>query len=395
MLLLTVVVLWVALVALVTLHRSLPVAWKGALGALLLAYGVTCAVTLAASYRANVLLLAEYSDRRQEAAGHMERIYGERPDSLRLRPFVLAAERLRDRLDKVAASYGPGTWPVSWRYGLFPAFQAGGVAENLLTLVKVPPLMLYDQARWDQHVHELSACYDARSADFPMGMSATVAFVDHLLQLDAAMQNKAIGLIDSVDIVRDLLDEPRSGVSVLADIPHRMVGVQGKIEAVLEIGCGGFDEVKIMKMARSSAMSGEDVGLWRPCSPLFSDMEYLSAIFVGVNSLEARWMGDPPRPVIGSVDAIYRIECETIGHWPASEETWTDGESGRTGPTYVVDVRAYQYCKPGLVITKWGKQPDLRVGEAARTIGRGFTGIPTTLVPKPLLYPLGYTGPRL
>ncbi len=393
MLLLTLIVLWAALVALVALHRELSVAWRASIVALLLAYGAGMTATLATSYAENRDVLAGFDERRSIADARLQRILDDGPDSLADARLVLAAKRLQQTVDRAAAAYGPGSWLVGWRYGMFPAFDGKVAARNIMTLVDIPPLLVWGEAASDRNFDDLRTCVDHHGRKFPFGMSATIGYIDRLRGVDQLMRHGAIRLIDSVNVAGDRLDDPRSKITTLVGIPHRVIATQAKMEALMRFGCNEFDEYKILTVAKSSVLPREQIGQWREYSPLFMDAEYIFPVFIGVNDVEARWMGTPPRPVLGSIDAIFALECETVGDWSDGQDAWTDPESGKSGVVHYVDARAYEFCKPGLVLTKWEQEPDMRMRDNPRAVGSGYNGLPAVPVIEAQMFPRGRTGP--
>jgi hypothetical protein len=390
MLLITLIVLWASLVALVVLHRSLAKSWRIIVVGLLLGYGAACAATLYTSYAANRDRLAGFDERRAIAHERFDEIVRGGPDSLAGTPVMVAAKRLQRHVDRAANDYSPGTWRVVWHHGVLPAFDGGVAARNILALVEGPPLIAFAKVQRDRHIADLIACMDEHNSVFPMGLSQTIKQTDRVLLLGASMHVGVMRLVDSVDIAREHIDDPRTGVAVLAGLPHRMVGVEAKVEELLQVGCDRFDQFTVLKVARSTMIDEAEVGEWRPCSPLFIDIEYLLPMFIGLNDLEARWIGDPPRPVIGTADAIFEISMEVIGPWPPSQGTWTDAESGKTGPVFATSAKAYRYNAPGLEMVKWANQPDFRVVEIAQNTG--YLGFPTVRVHGSLLFRPGDKG---
>jgi hypothetical protein len=221
-----------------------------------------------------------------------------------------------------------------------------------------------------------------------MSMSRTAEFIEHLMTDDLATQEVAAQLCGLVDLSRDDPSDARSGSYRLSACAKQMVAKQVKIAALLAVGCDEFDSFLYLRVRRGypATLKG-DFG-WQPYSPLFMDLSQILFAFQGFNTLEIRWMGDPPAPVVGSVDALYRLECRARGPWPDGEETWTDRESGESGPTYYVNATTHRYYIEGSEFCKWPSQPEIRtIGVLTSENAWQLAGLPAVVVAPSLLLP--------
>jgi len=376
--LLVIAIGWVLLVVAVIVQRSLGRVVKLCIVVPLLAYGALSAVSLVRSYSHARTLLDGFDARQAEAARHMASALAATPDTVLREPLALTARRLQDRLADAAAAFGPRTWNVVWKYRIIPAFEADILATNLVKLVDVPPQLVYAGGRYARHNAEIAQCADYHQPDFPMLRSMSLEVMWGMMDSDAAGHEEATRLCDAVDLTKEDAADPRSNTYRLVALAARMVGAQNKMEELLAATCGAFDQFLALKVRRVYLKENSAEAEWSPYSALLMDFGPLVASIWGMNMLEVRWMGDPPRPVVGSADVLYRIECEVTGPWPEGQATWSDPETGASGPVYFADLATSRVFTEGVRLSKWPEQPDFRSIDITASLDeRHYSGIPS------------------
>lgn len=387
--------LWLVLFVAVVTHRGLPGVLRPLLGIALLAYGLASISTLAAGYFHARGLLQGLAERQAEARAHMTWALETLPDTVRHKLPVLAAMKLQERMAKATAEFGPRVWSVEWRWGVLPAFKTDLLAKNLMAHVGTPPLIVYavgEHARNASRFFQAVSRYDTK---FPMGQSRTARYIDFLMEDDLAAQQSAQTLCEAVDFHRDDPGDPRSRSYLLGARARQMAGKQAKIRQLMEVAFDAFDQFLFLRVRRCYPANQTGEWGWQPYSALFMEYAQLLQAFQGLNTLEIRWLGDPPVPVVGSADALYRLECEASGRWPAGQETWTDPQTGKSGPTYYVNAATCAYYTEGVEFSKWPSQPDLRsVGITATDKEWRFAGLPVVIVGEKLFLPPNMDRPR-
>jgi len=378
------VVLLASLLAYPTLRRG----YRIPAAALVLAYGAACLVTLAHSYFHTRSALDRFAARQEAATEHLRQALSRLPDSLRTRPVIWEAQRLQERLAEYAEHFGPRVWGVRWVYGVFPVFDGKRLAANMNLLVDTPPLLVYGAGEEARQTTRCSEYYLLREMDYLMHMSRTVAFVDHLLQNCLEIQRTAAELCKTIDLNEDDADDPRGRTYRLATLGRQLIATLSKVKETADAGYGAFDELLFLRVRRAYASEETSAGEWQPCSPFFLDLAELAASFKGVNALKVRWAGDPQVPQLGSDEAVYRLECEVRGTWPAGQGRWTDAKTGESGPVYYVSGTTARYYGEGVRISKWPRQPEFRaVGIVATGPDEGLAGLPLIRVDEDLFWP--------
>lgn len=380
--------LWLILVVTIAGHRALRRSYRLAILVPVVAYGLVSCWTLGGSCLHARRLLRGFGERRSEAESRMARALEALPDTVRNKRVVHGALKLEERIRRASSAFGPFASGVVWNWRIFPAFDADLLARNLNAHVGTPPLIVHAAGESARNAYRLHECALAHETEFPFGQSRSALYVGHLLGDDLAAQQSAGELCELVDFVHDDPADPRSRSYLLARCAVQMIGKQAKINELLDIACDAFDDLLVLRVRRAYPVTTTGEIDWQPYSPLFMEYSQLLFEFRGISMLDARWMGDPPRPTVGSVDAFYRLDCEATGAWPKGQETWTDPETGETGPTYYVDATTAQYYGEGVQFCKWPRQPDIRT-PGFTEVGQGwrFAGLPAVIVDKTIFLP--------
>jgi hypothetical protein len=318
------------------------------------------------------------------------------PDSVLSKPVVQAARKLHGTISR-ANRFGIWSWGVNYRYGIIPELDGQVLAENLTKLADVPAQLVYAASADARNSREFSQSYDYRhliTREFPMNQSRTAGRISTIFGSFDEGAQLARTLIDTVNIAKDDMRDPRSVSYRLAATSARMVGIQNKLAELIAIGFGAFENQLEMTVRNVSLGGRQDEAEWAPLSPMLMDFTALVPALSGINVLEVRWMGHPPKPVVGSAEPFYRIDCSTTGPWPSGQNTWKDS-TGNGGPSYFVDLAASRVFAQGAELCKWARQPDIRaLNIRADKEDRRFAGLPVVDVPPEFLRPPPQKLPR-
>lgn len=381
--------LWIVVVIGVWLSGQLNKKAKTIILVPLLMYGIVSAVSIGQSYRAGRPAFAGITDRMKAAEAHLAAAKDGAPDSVFTRPLVQSAKKVHAELQRTVR-FGLLSWGVSYRYGIFPRLNGDAAAASLVKLVDVPAQLVYAEVANARNARDYAECYDYRmfvTRDFPMNYSRTAGVISMILDAYKGGAMIATGLCDSVKVGRDDARDPRSQSYRLAALATKLVGMQNKLDQLLNVGCGAFDEEISLNVRDVQPMALDSGPQWTPLSPLFMDFTPLVPNLAGITMLEIRWEGDPPRPILGTTEPLYRIDCETSGTWPAGQDSWTDS-TGHSGPTYFADASAGRVFARGVRLLKWSRQPDVRaLNIRANAEDLRYAGIPTVDVPEELFLP--------
>ena len=381
--------LWVVLLTGVWVHPKLSRKAKIIALVPIVAYGVVSGVRVARSYAAGRPQFSRMAQKWTVAEEHLASVLGSVPDSALAKPLVQSAKQLHADL-KRTMRFGVWSWGVRYRYGVVPEVNGDVVAANLERLLDVPAQLAYAEAANVRNSRDFTQCYDYRllvTRDFPMNYSRSAGVISMILDAYKSGATTSMGLCDTVNIARDDARDPRSPTYRLSATAAKLVGMQNKLDELLAVACGAFDEeiaLAVRNVRPSDVTQGPE---WKPLSPLFMDFTPLVPNLTGISTIEVRWMGDPPKPVVGTTEPIYKLDCETRGTWPAGQDIWRDS-TGNSGPTYFVDASASRVFAKGVRLLKWDRQPDIRsLNIMANAEDRRYAGIPTVDVTEDLFLP--------
>ena len=119
-----------------------------------------------------------------------------------------------------------------------------------------------------------------------------------------------------------------------------------------------MDSTKTLIVRSRTATADYEADEWAPLSPLFLNVNLVHEAANSPGLLEVRWIGNPPRPAIGSTLAATTLDCAVIGDVPAGQETWADS-AGVLGQRYRVTSRVARCIPEGSRIVRTSGRPQI------------------------------------
>ncbi len=390
-LLITVAVLWAVFVTAMFRTETASRSTRAVLLGILLVYGVGAIASLAHSYLACSRPYSEYEVKSAISRVRMASLLADQPDAVASSEMVMAADSLLDRLDVLAGGFGPSRWSVAWRGKVFPAFRVGNDAANLHALADVPPLMVSAAVSELALRRSVDPCLGFVGVPGRLSAGKSTGFVGLMLDEGSNAHAAVVDLARKVDPSVGERTDPRTKTYQISMMAKRLIGVLAKTGAVLSLVCQQYDEPLTLRVMRREEAADAGDG-WYPLNPLFMDLEHLLGARSGLDMLDVRWVGDPERPILGSIDAPYRIEARVRGAWPGRVLEGTTDDQSRHHIEFNVGVIAYELYSEGVVVTKPAGDSELRsTGLGGHFRNHYVNGFPLYEVREGQLFPNGET----
>ena len=345
------------LLIIIVLNRSMSRSSRILIGILPVVYLALFTGSLWSSYSTEMAKIHGFAERDAVAARHLWSVLDAGGEPLSTVSLVRAANLLHVHLAQAAEAYGPSTWNIHWQYGIIPEFDAGNQAETLFKLVDVPPTIVYAQNRYMIQRSQYEQFARSYGEQYIYYYRILEAFL-YGITTDVENKLESCGsIISGINFAQENPADPLSRSSRLVRTSTSMIASLAKMDEVFHLAHSELDSTKTMVIHRVHRSESIESDNWAPLSPLFLNISLIREAYTSPGLLETRWIGEPPRPVVGSTLSTSWIAGSLHGDIPNGQGTWTD--STLTGQVYRVTSNVAEVFQDGNRIVRTAGRPQV------------------------------------